>query len=67
MNMRVSLKYELLTHSPGGRERFHQYASEQPLTQGEVLQLRGRFWLVESVDEHAGESALPRAIAKPAR
>src|SRR5258705_1055961 len=63
----VSLTYELLTHSPSGRERLDQYASEEPLTPGEVLQLRGRFWLVESVDEPAGESGLPRAIAKPAR
>jgi len=63
----VSLKYELLTHSPSGRERVQQYASEEPLTPGEVLQLGGRFWLVESIDEPAGESGLPRAIAKPAR
>jgi hypothetical protein len=63
----VSLTYELLTHSPSGRERLDQYASEEPLTPGEVLQLRGRFWLLESVDEPAGESGLPRAIAKPAR
>jgi len=63
----VSLKYELLTHSPSGRERVQQYASEEPLTPGEVLQLRGRFWLVESIDEPAGESGVPRAIAKPAR
>ena len=63
----MSLKYELLTHSPSGRERVQQYASEEPLTPGEVLQLGGRFWLVESIDEPAGESGLPRAIAKPAR
>ena len=67
MNMRMSQKYELLTRSPSGHERVHQYASEEPLTPGEVLQLRGRFWLVESVDDAAGESGLPRAVAKPAR
>jgi hypothetical protein len=67
MNNAVSLKYELLTHSPSGRERVQQYASEEPLTLGDVLQLRGRFWLVESIEEPAGESGHPRAIAKPAR
>jgi hypothetical protein len=67
MNMRMSQKYELLTRSPSGHERVHHYASEEPLTPGEVLQLRGRFWLVESVDDAAGESGLPRAVAKPAR
>jgi hypothetical protein len=60
----MSLKYEVVTQSPSGKARVHQYASEEPLTPGEVLQLRGRFWLVESTDEHGG---LPRAIAKPAR
>ena len=39
----VSLKYELLTHSPSGRERVQQYASEEPLTPGEVLQLARPF------------------------
>jgi hypothetical protein len=61
----MSLKYELVTRSPSGKERVHQYASDEPLTPGEVLQLRGRFWLVESVDEPA--EGLGRAIAKPAR
>jgi hypothetical protein len=61
----MSLKYELVTHSPSGKERVHQYASDEPLTPGEVVQLRGRFWLVESLDEPA--QGLGRAIAKPAR
>ena len=62
MSTRMSLKYEVVTQSPSGKARVHQYASEEPLTPGEVLQLRGRFWLVESTDEPGG---LPRAIAKP--
>jgi hypothetical protein len=67
MSTRMSLKYELVTRSPSGKERVQQYASEEPLTPGEVLQLRGRFWLVETVDASDGESGPPRAIAKPAR
>jgi hypothetical protein len=63
----MSVSYKLVTRSPGGRERVHQYASEEPLSPGEVLQLGGRFWLVESIGEPEGESELPRAIAKPAR
>src|SRR5712691_5303035 len=63
----MAVNYELVTHSPSGTERAQEYAAEEPLTPGEVLQLRGRFWLVESVDEPGGEDGLPRAIAKPAR
>jgi hypothetical protein len=63
----MSLRYELVTRSPGGRERVQEYASDDPLMAGAVLQLRGRFWLVESIDEPDGDSGLPRAIAKPAR
>src|SRR6266516_1811363 len=63
----MAANYELVTHSPSGTERAQEYAAEEPLAPGEVLQLRGRFWLVESVDEPEGEDGLPRAIAKPAR
>ena len=63
----MAVTYELVTHSPGGTERAQEYVAEEPLTPGEVLQLRGRFWLVESVDEPEGEDGPPRAIAKPAR
>lgn len=66
MNTRVTVKYELVTRSPRGNDRVHHYASEEPLTSGEVVQLRGRFWLVESVDEPNAET-LGRAVAKPAR
>jgi hypothetical protein len=67
MSARMALKYELATQSPSGKERVQQYATDEPLTPGEVLQLSSRFWLVESVDEPDGDSGLPRALAKPAR
>jgi hypothetical protein len=55
-----------VTRPPSGTERVHQYASDEPLVPGEVLQLRGRFWLLETV-EPAGEELAGRTIAKPAR
>ncbi|HLB19171.1 MAG TPA: hypothetical protein VK613_08580 [Gaiellaceae bacterium] len=62
----MSLTYELVLRTPTGKQRVQQYASDEPLAPGEVVQLRGRFWLVESLDAEQ-ESGLPRAIAKPAR
>jgi hypothetical protein len=67
MNARMAIKYELVTRSPAGKERVQPYSTDDPLTAGMVLQLRGRFWLVERVHETDGEGELPRAIAKPAR
>src|SRR4029077_5858928 len=67
MGRRMSVTYELVTRSPGGKDRAQEYASGDSLSPGDALQLRGRFWLVESVDEPDGESGLTRAIAKPAR
>jgi hypothetical protein len=67
MNARMAIKYELVTRSPAGKERVQPYSSDDPLTAGMVLQVRGRFWLVESVRETDGKGELPRAIAKPAR
>jgi hypothetical protein len=67
MSRSMSVSYELVTRSPSGKEAVHRYASDDPLGPGEVLQLGGRFWLVESIAEPDGESELPRAIAKPAR
>src|SRR6266576_3332100 len=63
----MTLKYELVTRSPSGKERVQPYVSEEPLTPGEVLQLRGRFWLGERVGKSEGDGAFARATAKPAR
>ena len=60
------MTYEVVTRSPSGEERVQHYASDDPLAPGEVLQLRGRFWLVETV-EPAGEELDGRVIAEPAR
>jgi hypothetical protein len=61
------MTYEVVTRLPSGKERVHRYASDDPIGAGEVLRLGGRFWLVESIEELQGETALPRALAKPAR
>jgi hypothetical protein len=60
MNTPVAQRYELVTRSPSGKERVQQYTAEEPLEPGDVLQLPGRFWLVETVEG-------TRVIAKPAR
>jgi hypothetical protein len=66
MTSDVRLRYEVVTQPPSGRERAQRYASDEPLAPGDVLQLRGRFWLVASVEPDGPEPA-GRAIAKPAR
>jgi hypothetical protein len=66
MTTDLSLRYEIITRPPSGKERVQQYVSDEPLAPGEVLQLRGRFWLVETVERDGGETP-GRAIAKPAR
>jgi hypothetical protein len=64
MSTRAAMTYDVVTRSPGGRERVHEYATAEPLAPGAVLLLRGRYWLVETIEE-GGEC--PRALAKPAR
>jgi hypothetical protein len=46
----VALTYELVTRTPAGKERSHEYASAGPLGPGDVVRLDGRDWLVERVD-----------------
>jgi hypothetical protein len=57
--------YEVVTKRRTGRERVHEYASEDPLGLGDVLRLDGRFWLIESIEPGSNQTA--RALAKPAR
>jgi hypothetical protein len=66
MTTGLSLKYEVITRPPSGKERAHQYVTDEPLEPGEVLRLSGRFWVVETV-EPGGDDIAGRAIAKPAR
>ena len=52
--------YEVVASTRAGAERVHPYASAEPLAEGNVLRLEGRYWLIESIEGS-------RAVAKPAR
>jgi hypothetical protein len=52
--------YEIVAPHPTGREHVHRYASDEPLEVGDVVQLEGRYWLIESLEA-------ARAFAKPGR
>jgi hypothetical protein len=51
--------YDVVATTRSGNERVHPYASDEPLAEGDVLRLEGRYWLIESIDGS-------RAVAKPA-
>ncbi len=61
--MTARFRYEVVAATRSGRERRHQYATDEPLQVGDVLLLEGRHWLIGQVEE--GDP--PRASAKPAR
>jgi hypothetical protein len=41
--------YEVAVVHRSGKEHVHEYATEEPLEQGSVVRLEGRFWLVERI------------------
>jgi hypothetical protein len=57
-------EYELTLVSPHG-SRTESFASDRPLGPGEVVELRGRTWLVDRQEE--GDGNRPRLVAFPAR
>ena len=57
--------YLVVTRRRTGKERVHEFASEEQLEPGDVLRLDGRYWLIASIE--TGQDASPRAIAVPAR
>jgi hypothetical protein len=64
MSADAAITYDVVTRSPDGSERVQEYATPDGLAPGAVLRLRGRYWLVEAIEESAER---PRAVAKPAR
>ena len=63
---RMAFRYEVHAVTRAGQDRVHEYASDSALGPGDVILLRGRYWLLESVDASAG--AVPaRVVGKPAR
>ncbi len=61
----MAFDYELVTIGRDGFEQVHEYASDDELAVGDVMQLRGRWWLIERV-ERSADSRPARAFAKPA-
>ena len=56
----MSVSYEIVTHDRSGREHVGPYNSEDALKPGSVVLLRGRYWLVERIEQS-------RAHTQPAR
>jgi hypothetical protein len=57
--------HEVVTRRRIGKERVHEFASEDPLAPGDVVRLDGRFWLIASIEP--AEDGPARALAEPAR
>jgi hypothetical protein len=57
--------YEIATVNRAGDVRVHEYASDDPLRPGDIVRPRGRFWLLESIEQ--AEDGRARAVAKAAR
>jgi hypothetical protein len=53
--------YDVLTINRAGVQRVHEYASDDELGPGAVVRLKGRDWLIDSVDVEG------RLVATPAR
>jgi hypothetical protein len=62
----MTLHYEVVVTHRDGRQHVREYASDSSFQPGDVIRLEGRYWLLERV-QPADDSALPRALAKPAR
>jgi hypothetical protein len=62
----AAFQYEVVTHNRNGKERRHEYTSDDPLEPGAVVFLEGRYWLLERVERDTGD-APGQADAKPAR
>jgi hypothetical protein len=56
----MPVSYELIHATRSGHELVHSYTSEEPLEAGSLVHVKGRDWLVDSVDGS-------RASLKPAR
>src|SRR5262245_55555389 len=57
--------YAVETRRRAGRDRVHEFASDDPLEPGGVLRLDGRYWLIEAIEP--AREGQGRAVAAPAR
>jgi hypothetical protein len=62
----MALHYEVHALTRDGGERVYNYAADGRLAPGSVIIVKGRWWLLERVEEGA-EGGARQAIAKPAR
>jgi hypothetical protein len=66
MTASATIRYEITVRHRDGIEHVRPYASEKPLSPGDVVRLEGRYWLVETADEPGADGASVAARAKPA-
>ena len=57
--------YSVVTRRRTGKERVHEFASEDQLQPGDVLRLEGRYWLIASIEP--SDEGPARAVGVPAR
>jgi hypothetical protein len=57
--------YSVVTRRRTGKERVHEFASEDQLQPGDVLRLEGRYWLIAGIE--ASDDVPARAEGVPAR
>jgi hypothetical protein len=58
--------YRIVVFRRTGKERVHEYASDDALAPGDVVRLEGRYWLIAEIEP--GEGSDPaRAVGRPAR
>lgn len=62
----MAVRHEVVAFTRAGKERRHEYSSEDALRPGTVIVLEGRHWLVERVEPAGGDSPA-RVLVKPAR
>jgi hypothetical protein len=58
--------YRIVVFRRTGKERVHEYASEDLLAPGDVVRLEGRYWLIGEIEPSEG-SEPARAVGRPAR
>jgi hypothetical protein len=64
LRVSATIRYEVITRSRGGHEHVYRYASDAPLTEGDLITLRGNRWIIDSVEDQGGGQ--PRTTAEPA-
>ena len=56
--------YSVVTRRRTGKERVHEFASEDQLQPGDVLRLEGRYWLIAGIEPPTTGRRGPRAFRR---